>query len=411
MSLESFFLANENNILALIVFAILIAFVVINRKKFAVEAKIFFIYRSKLGLKVMKSLSRFKRTINIFAIIGVIAAVGTIAFMLYLLVPYLELMISHPSTTPAGLQLVLPVSGVPGVFGVPIFYWLIAIIVVVALHEGAHGVVALSRKIKIKASGFGFFLAFLPLAFVEPEEKSFAKAKRFDRLKVLSAGSFINLIIGVIFLVVYILMSNYLIAAHAVSFSPLLLNISSVVAGGPAYNALLPPNTLITKINGNQFFTVQQAEGNLSVTPGQYVNLTTSSGQVYSIKTIYNISSATTTHSYIGISGEFIQQNYSQFPIVPIGQGVYPNNNLPAQTGYWFDGLFLWIAFISLGLGLANFLPIFYITDGCKIMNELLGYVIKDKKRLLKVTNAVIIAFSVLFLLLTPLGTLLFSVI
>lgn len=411
MSFESFFFANENNILALVVFILLVAFVIINRKKFSIESKVIFIYRTKLGLAIMKKFSRFRKTVNIFGIIGVIAAVATIGFMLYLLVPYLQLMATHPSTTPAGLQLVLPVSGVPGVFGVPIFYWLLALIITVTLHEGAHGVVALSKKIKLKSSGFGFFLGFLPLAFVEPDEKQFAKAKRFDRLKVLSAGSFINLIIGAIFLIVYIFFSNYLVAAHAVSFSALALNVSFVAQNSPAYNAGLPSNTVITNVNGEQFFNYTQLESELSVNPGSVVNLTTSSGKVYSITTGYNPSSTESTHSYIGINGTLLLENYSQFPIVPIVQGVYPNSGLPAQTGYWFDGLFLWIAFISLGLGLANFLPIFYITDGCKIVNELLGYVIKNKKRLWKVTNWIIIAFSVLFLFLTPLGTALFSVI
>ncbi len=409
MSLATFFYANENNILALIVFAIVIAFVLWNRKKFSIEGKILFIYRTKLGLKIMQRLSKYKRIINVYAIIGVIAAVASIGFMLYLLIPYLNLMMSHPSSTPAALDLVLPVSGVPGIVGVPIFYWLIALIVVVALHEGSHGIVALSKKIKLKASGFGFFLAFLPLAFVEPNEKQFEKASRFDRLKVLSAGSFTNIILGILFLVIYLLLSNYIVAIHAVSFAPLALQVISVVPNSPAANASLPVNATITQINGQQFSTVLQAESKLSVIPGRYINLTTSSGVVYDIKTTYNASINTTNHSYIGIYAGFIATEPAQFLISPISQNAYPNNNATSQTLYWFDGLFLWIAIISLGLGLANFLPIFYITDGCKIVNELLGYTIKDKKLLWNATNGVIIFFSVFFLFLTPLGTLLFS--
>ena len=143
--------------------------------------------------------------------------------------------------------------------------------------------------------------------------------------------------------------------------------------------------------------------------PGQYVNLTSSSGTVYHIKTAYNASiNTTSTHSYIGIGGEYVCIG-NQFFISPVSCNAYPNGGAPPQIVYWFDGLFLWISFISLGLGLANFLPIFGITDGCKIVNELLGYVVKDKKRLIGLTNIIIIAFSALFLLLTPLGTLLFS--
>jgi membrane-associated protease RseP (regulator of RpoE activity) len=410
MSLLSFFYSNENNILALIVFALIILFVIIKRKRFSIEGKVLFIYRTKFGIVLMKKLSKYKRILNVYGMLGIFAGVISMGLMLYLLVPYLQMMISRPATTPAGLELVLPVSGVPGIVGVPIFYWLIALIVVVVLHEASHGIVALSRKIKIKASGFGFFLAFLPLAFVEPDEKSFAKAKRSDRLKVLSAGSFTNLILGLIFLVIYIFVSNYMVAAHTVSFYPLALNILSVIPGGPAAHANLTANATITQINGKQFLSPQQAESYLSVTPGTVVNLTSSSGQVYRITTTYNESiNDTSTHSYIGILGEYTYLKLSPFFISPISRSAYPNNTPGAQILYWFDGLFLWISLISIGLGLANFLPIFYITDGCKIVNELLGYVIKDRAKLMKVTNAVIVFFSILFLFLTPLGTILFS--
>ncbi len=409
MSLVEFFYANENNILALITFALIVLFVVIKRKHFSVEGKVLFIYRTKIGILLMQKLSKYKRILNVYGMLGVIAAVFSMVLMLYLLIPYLQLMISRPATTPAGLELVLPVSGVPGIVGVPIFYWLIALVVVVVLHEASHGIVAMAKKIKIKASGFGFFLGFLPLAFVEPDEKSFARAKRINRLKVLAAGSFTNLLLGLAFLLVYILLSNYMVASHVVSFYPLVLNILNVVPGGPAAHANLTANTTITMINGKQFFSPQEALSYLTVPVGTSVNLTSSLGRVYQITTAYNSSIDTSTHSYIGIEGEYAYSQSSSFFISPISQSAYPSSGAGAQVMYWFDGLFLWISIISLGLGLANFLPIFYITDGCKIVNELLGYVIKDKVRLLRVTNLIIVAFSVLFLFLTPLGTILFS--
>ncbi len=421
MSFTSFFFANENNLIALVVFAILVVFVIINRKKFSVEAKVMFIYRTHLGLKIMKRFAKYKRIVNIYSVMGVFAAFVSIALMLYLLVPYFGQMISQPASTTPQLQLLLPVSGVPGVLGVPVIYWLIALVVVIVLHEASHGIVALSKRIKLKSSGFGFFLAFLPLAFVEPDEKRFAKASRGDRLKVLAAGSFTNILLGIAFLVIYFLLSNYIIGIHAVS-SSLAMNTLGVLHGSLAYNAGLKPNTTITEINGNQFFSPSEAEYYLSVTPGQYVNLTDSSGNVYTIKTTYNASITTKTHSYIGIEGGFVQSvsplgliddfsqtSPSQFIIQPIAPTAYPNSGFGSQILYWFDGLFLWLFIISLGVGLANFLPIFYITDGCKIVNEFIGYFTPDQKLQERITNWVIIAFSVFFILLSPLGTLLFS--
>ncbi len=411
MSLVSFLSENSNNILALALFLLIALFVFLKRKKFSVEGKVIFIYRTKIGLKLMKSLSKYKRAVNAYSTVGVIAAVVSIFLMIYLSVPYLSMMFYHPTSTIAGASLVLPVSGVPGVIGVPILYWFIAIILVVTLHEASHGVVALSKRIRLKSSGFGFFLGILPLAFVEPYEKIFAKAKRLDRLRVLSAGSFTNIIMGLIALGLFYLAAHYLLAIHGFTLTPLMLKITNVTKNQPAYNAGLPVGALISKINGKSFYSPSQAESLLSVTPGEPVNLTTSSGATYSIKTIYNPKINTTTHSYIGVEALFILPQNSGFLIQPFGYGVNPANGLLPQTVFWLGGLFFWVALIALGIGLVNFLPIFYITDGCKIVNELLGYVIKDKRRLWRVTNAIIIAFSVLLLLLTPLGSALFSAI
>ncbi len=412
MTFAGFFYSNENNILALIIFVLFGVFVFLKRKKFDVEGKVIFIYRTKLGLKLMKDFSRFRRFINVYSIIGVFAAVISIGYFLYLSIPYLGLMMANPSSTLPAADLVLPVSGVPGVIGVPILYWLIALLIVVVLHEGSHGVVALARKIKLKSSGFGFFLGILPLAFVEPDEKVFSRARRIDRLKVLSAGSFTNVVMGVIFLLLYLWLSHYLVASGAISFTPYLLHIVNVSSNGPAQAAGLPANTTILKIDGSEVFQPAQLYSYLNVRPGTLVNFTSTSGTVYSIRTAYNSSiTSNANHSYVGFEGYLSLQSQQPFLISPIASNAYPNNGLASQGEYWLDGLVLWIFIIALGLGIANFLPIFYITDGCKIVYELVGYFTKNVKRQLRITNAIVILFSVFFLLLTPLGSILFSII
>ncbi len=432
MSFAGFFYANENNVLALVLFLLIGLFVIINRKKFSVEGKIIFVYRTKLGLKIMKSLSRFKRIVNIYSIIGVFTGIGAIILTIYIVIPYFQSVITHPSTTAAGATLVLPVSGVPGIVGVPIIYWIIALILVVTTHEASHGIVALSKKIKLKSSGFGFFLGILPLAFVEPDQKQFEKAHRFDRLKVLAAGSFTNVVTGVIFLILFLLLSNYLISTNSIAYLPLYLHVTGIVAGSQANISGLLSGQTINKVNGMEFTSVQQLFTELSMNPTKNVTLTATTGQNYTMKKVYNTSLALPAYSGYGVSGaasyinktlylaENLEHPYlgffgevtgptSGFLITPFPTYIAAGPTLSDQILFWFDGLFFWILLIAFGLGLANFLPIFYITDGCKMVYELLGYKIKDKTRLLNATNAVIIAFSVLFLLLTPLGTFLFK--
>ncbi len=411
MSLLSFFYANENNIFALILFLIFAIFVVLNRKKFEVQGKfILFLYKTKLGLNWMSKAAKYKRFANAYGIAAVFTAFISIGFMLYLLVPYLGVMLQHPQTATPALSIVLPVTGIPGVFSVPIFYWIIALILIVVLHEGSHGFVAISRKIRIKSSGFGFFLGILPLAFVEPDEKQFEKAKKFDQLKILSAGSFTNILMGLISLGLYLWLSHIMIASNMISFSPLILHIGKTI-GGPALG-VLPNNISIISINNQHFSTPQQAISLMEdVEPGQYVNFTATNGKTYDVKSIYASFMNTSTHSYIGNFSNvtFYIENVQPFIIAPISLNAYPQNNLPSQVLYWFDGLFLWIFIIGVGVGLANYLPIFYITDGCKIVEVSLGYIIKDKKKQLRIANYIIIFFSILLILLTPLGNVIFS--
>ncbi|MCW1294155.1 MAG: site-2 protease family protein [Candidatus Parvarchaeota archaeon] len=413
MSLLSFVYSNENNIAALVLILIIIAFVVIYRRKFSVEGKVLFIYRSKLGLKLMKRLSKYKRAINVYSTVGVVAAFAAIAYMLYLLIPYISLMFNHPTTTLAAFYPVLPVEGIPGVLGVPVLYWLIAIIVLVAVHEASHGFVALSKKIRLKSSGFGFFLAFLPLAFVEPDEKQFERASRLNKLRVLSAGSFTNIIFGLVAFGLYILLSDFIVSAGLVTFAPLILHIGAAVAG-PAYSMHLPQNLSVVKINGQFFYSAAQAISLMrDVQPGQYVNLTNASGSVYSIMSVFSTGINSSTHSYIGnFTGVYLTASKEQ-PLLlnPISSTAFPTSAFSSQILYWLDGLLLWFFLIGLGLGLANLLPIFYITDGCKIVNVALSYVVKDKKRLMAITNYIIIAFSIFVLFLTPLGSYIFSLI
>lgn len=75
-------------------------------------------------------------------------------------------MIIHPTTTLPAVAPLFPVSislhGLPVLIGVPVIYILLAIIVLAALHEASHGVVALYKKIKVKSTGFGFLFGVLP---------------------------------------------------------------------------------------------------------------------------------------------------------------------------------------------------------------------------------------------------------
>jgi len=95
----------------------------------------------------------------------------------------------------------------PGVEGIPLLpvlpgltirlYWfpylLLPISVGIITHEAAHGVIARHENISLKSAGVAFVLAFLG-GFVETNEEEFERASTKSKLRVLSAGSFVNLV-------------------------------------------------------------------------------------------------------------------------------------------------------------------------------------------------------------------------
>ncbi len=414
MSVLSVLLANGDNLLLTIIILVVFGlFVIIERKRFDVEGKVVFLYKTKVGLKLMKKIARFKRLINIYSTIGVFVALAGIAFVLYLFLPYLYLMITSPTTTFPAVAPLFPVSislhGIPVLIGVPILYILIAIIVLAALHEASHGVVALSKNINIKSTGFGFLFGVLPLAFVEPDEKKIIKAKRMDRLRIFSAGAFTNVVLGFIFLGAYLALSHFMVSASLISYSPYYLDISTVINNSPASLASLPVNSTVSEINGHQFYSEQGALSDLNVTPGQYVNFTLTNGKTYSMKTTYNSSINNTYHSYIGVGGFFTLAKPPAFIIEPISVTAFPNSSFSSQSLYWIDGLFLWLWVISFSLAIVNILPLSYLVDGGKIFFDALGYVVKNEKKALAILNTVAFLFILLLVLLSPIGSIIFA--
>ncbi|MBW2994693.1 site-2 protease family protein, partial [Candidatus Woesearchaeota archaeon] len=110
-------------------------------------------------------------------------------------------------TSQMTVGLVLPVQA-KGVFYVPFMYWIIAIAVIVVVHEFAHGLIARLHKIKVKSSGLAFLgviIPIIPAAFVEPDEKQLRKASRFKQLSVYAAGPFANIVLGFLCLGVFLL--------------------------------------------------------------------------------------------------------------------------------------------------------------------------------------------------------------
>lgn len=91
----------------------------------------------------------------------------------------------------------------PGV-NLPLFEGLIALVVVMVAHEGAHAVLARIGKVPLRSSGIVLF-GIIPVgAFVEPDEKKLAELDDVKQTRVLAAGSTSNFVTSCIFFVAFV---------------------------------------------------------------------------------------------------------------------------------------------------------------------------------------------------------------
>ena len=188
--------------------------------------------------------------------IGIPIAILGMIFMVYTIIMSLVYMIQsymvQTSSAPAA-SLLLPGVDIPGspVF-IPIVSGIIALVLLMVVHEFGHGILARAEGVKIKSIGV-ILAAILPGAFVELDEKDVEKAKKSVRLRIYAAGSIFNIALaGIAFTVVLILSSSFLPYA----FQPNGLTITSVTPNGPA-EGVLKEGMIVTNINGFQVKTRQ----------------------------------------------------------------------------------------------------------------------------------------------------------
>ncbi len=222
-------------LISVLIFSGILAFLIYkDRKNFKREMWIFLLRRTKKGKEFLTKLgTRFPRFWKIVGWISIIVCFFvSIWGFFWLIDTTINLFFT---TSLPGLALVLPSpfsqpSMGPGYFAVPFWYWIISIALLALIHEGFHGIMAAREKVKIKSLGIGF-LAIIPLAFVEPDEKQLEKKKASAQLRVYSMGSFGNFILALISLLILTIFSAHFFFNAGVAYQGYLakeINITSI---------------------------------------------------------------------------------------------------------------------------------------------------------------------------------------
>jgi membrane-associated protease RseP (regulator of RpoE activity) len=280
---------------------------------------------------------------------------------------------------------------------VPIVYGWVAIVIAVAIHEAAHGIVARSLGLRVKSAGV-LFLLFIPVgAFVEVDEAELRETRVRNSLRVLAAGSGINFILAAACIL--------LLFASISAMTPVVNGaaVTGVYKTSPAGQAGIRPGDFVVAIDGQPVNNL----ANYPFTPAVPVNVTIwRSGStivlpnvnvteviVENLQTHQNTTVATIgtqTVSYQGLQGilAYYLNAYKVSPVFYVIPPAFPAvaDVIPFSdtlAGFYtgplgpatpiVNNLLFWIFFINFNLSIFNNLPIYPMDGGQALERFVIG--------------------------------------
>lgn len=393
-----------------IVYVGIISLIYFNRKKFEFQGKIVALYRTKIGLKLMDKIAKdYPKAVIYLGYAGIVAGFLGMAFISYYLIYGLYNLIFVPSA-PAVISPVLPGIRIPGAqVYLPLFKGLISLFIVVVIHEFSHGVVARAHKIPVEHSGFVMFGP-IPGAFVEPNEKKLTKASRKAQLSVFAAGPWSNaLTAGLVFLLLL-----FAIPPIEENFAKDTgISFQNFVNNSPA-EMYLEENVTYVNFEGQPMRTYLDFQ--------ELYNNGTEEEPVYNYDIGDTITFSTETEDHQLVLGEWPANASGEnprpgIPYIGIGENTLLRQHYENEGKWWMRlwrwtigvshnysltqlSVLMWIFILSLGLGMANLLPLGPVDGGrmfqsimIKWFGEKLGNTIFAKVTLIVFAIVIILVF------------------
>ncbi|ASA78485.1 site-2 protease family protein [Thermococcus sp. 5-4] len=297
-------------------------------------------WRTKRLLGLIDSLAgKAKRFWKVYADVGIVLGFAGMVYVFYALLKTAMRTIQTGGEQ-SGVQLVIP--GVT----IPLWYGLIALAVVMVVHELSHGIVARAEDLPLKSVGL-VLLAVIPGAFVEPDEEELEKAPLRSRLRVYGAGSLANVATALIALLII----NFAITPV---LQPAGILVSGVLEDGPAFG-VLQKGDIIIAMDGQQIRDMDSFINFMNTTkPGQVVTLTVlRNGEELNLQL------------KLGAHPEDPEKGYI---------GIYPAQHVVSKIGYENIVLplfftFYWIYVLNIGIGLMNLFPLVPL-DGGRMLDD-----------------------------------------
>ncbi len=228
--------------------------------------------KTKRGKKFIERVGR-RKFWKYYGDFGIILSFSLMFFIFSLLIwqAYLVTTIP-PSKAPSPVEAL----GIPGINPIiPIGYGILALIIAVVLHEFSHGFLVALQKLKIKSLGVLLFI--VPIgAFVEPDEDELMKTKRKKRMRVFAAGPTTNIVLAIIFLLIFASLMNGVAPKYGG------LYISSNYKYSPNYRYFHVGDGII-EINGIKIENYDDFYNVSSPLPGEKINITLYSSSIKNV--------------------------------------------------------------------------------------------------------------------------------
>ncbi|VVB82398.1 Peptidase family M50 [uncultured archaeon] len=218
------------DIVLLISFVVFTSVFLYRKRKNLKREGLLFLYKTSLGVKIIDKIgTKYRKALNVLGyvsiVLGFLLMIGMLYFAgrivwIYIFQSGIVKAIKVPPVLPLlpYLPQLFKISFLPPFYFI---YWILILAIVAISHEFSHGIFAVSKKVKIKSTGFGFFPFFLPIflaAFVELDEKKMVKKKISSQMTILSAGTFANAVLAILFFGILVLFFSLSFAPSGVVF-------------------------------------------------------------------------------------------------------------------------------------------------------------------------------------------------
>lgn len=294
-----------------------------------------------------------------YGTLAVAAGLVMMVAIFVMLLVNLAIMLTTPIRAP-GVMLVYP-GLIPWL---PIIPWLIAVGLLLVVHEFSHGIVLRAQGLRTKSVG-AMLLVVLFGAFVEPDEKQLEASAPSKRMRVYAAGSMANVILAFVSLGIILLLLSPKPGVY-------------IWASAENYADNFPPGARLYSINGHpiwNFDDYRAAIGGLRA--GESVRAVVDGREVGGVLIGRGedensaflpvvLASAPDTSNFLNplyVTGVAMAEL--------LGSPVFHPYIYQTAAPWWLIDILKWIFILNLGVGLFNMLPAVPL-DGGYLLRALL---------------------------------------